>query len=352
MSEKMRAAVLYAPGDLRTVKVPIPEIGDDDVLVKVLACGICGSDIPRVLTKGTYHFPTIPGHEFGGTVVVTGHNVASNLLGRTVGVIPLIPCRKCKMCEVGEFALCEHYNFLGSRSDGGFAEYVKVPASNILPVSEDVDKDSIAMLEPISVALHVVQNCSVHYGDNVAVYGLGAIGMFIAQWAIIYGADHVFAIDIDPQKVEIAKKIGLKDAMIAESETEKTIKEKTQGYGCDIAFEASGAASALLQAVQVLRASGTLGLVGRPTKEISIPPATYEKILRAQLAIRGSWSFQFRRFPHNAWKESIKALQTGKIVTAPLITQRVPLEKTLDAIQRMASKKEFVHKILVEPQLS
>lgn len=349
MSNMMKAAVLYAPGDLRCVSVPVPEVGRDDVLVKVHACGICGSDLPRVLTTGTYHFPTIPGHEFGGTVVEAGADVDKSLLNRTVGVIPLVPCRKCKMCEVGEFALCEHYDFLGSRSDGGFAEYVRVPAANVLPVPDEVEKDSVAMLEPISVALHVVQNCGVSFGDSVAVYGLGAIGMFIAQWAKIYGAEHVFAIDVDSQKVEIAKSIGLSDALTVGSDVENIIKEKTNGRGCDVAFEASGAAPAFAQAVQVLRTAGTLGLVGRPVKDLPIRPQTYEKILRAQLTIKGSWSFQFKRFPHNAWEQSLQALQSGKMITGPLITQRVPLEKTLEAIQMMAGKKEFVHKILVMP---
>jgi L-iditol 2-dehydrogenase len=349
MSKTMKAAVLHAPGDLRCEEVQIPEIGDNDVLVKVHACGICGSDLPRVLTAGTYHFPTIPGHEFGGVVVQAGRNAEKSLIGRMVGVIPLIPCRACKMCEVGEFALCEHYDFLGSRSDGGFAEYVKVPAANVIPVPDEVEKDSVAMLEPISVALHVVQNCGVQYGDSVAVYGLGAIGMFIAQWAKIYGAEHVFAIDVDPGKVEIAKKIGLDDALPAGPETENIIREKTNSHGCDIAFEASGAAPAFSQAVQVLRTAGKMGLVGRPVRDLPIQPVTFEKILRSQLTIKGTWSFQFQRFPHNAWKQSLKALQSGKMLTAPLITHRVPIEKTFEAIQMMAGKKEFVHKILVKP---
>lgn len=349
MKDMMKAAVLYAPGDLRCVEVPVPEIGSDDVLIKVHACGICGSDLPRVLTTGTYHFPTIPGHEFGGTVVKAGSNVDEKLLGRMVGVIPLIPCRKCKMCEVGEFALCEHYDFLGSRSDGGFAEYVKAPAANVLPVPDEVEKDFVAMLEPISVALHVIQNCKVSCGDNVAVYGLGAIGMFIAQWAKIYGAEHVFAIDIDPKKVAIAKEIGLTDACVTGPAVEEYIRETTHGSGCDCAFEASGAAPAFAQAVQILRTAGTLGLVGRPVKDLPIQPKTYEKILRAQLTVKGSWSFQFKRFPHNAWEQSLKALQSGKMVIEPLITQRVPLEKTFEGIKVMAEKKEFVHKILVKP---
>ena len=134
MQKMMYAANLHAPNDLRYEQVPVPELGAEDVLVKVSACGVCGSDIPRVLTQGTYHFPTIPGHEFGGEVVEIGSEVEPAYLHKQVAVIPLIPCRGCKSCEVGDFAQCEDYDFLGSRSDGGFAEYVRVPKENLVIV--------------------------------------------------------------------------------------------------------------------------------------------------------------------------------------------------------------------------
>ncbi len=262
MSEQMRAAVLHAPGKLVVEQVAVPEIGPDDVLLRVSACGVCGSDIPRVLTTGTYHFPTIPGHEFGGRVVKTGKHVEPSLVGRRAAVIPLIPCRKCSMCEVGAFALCEAYDFLGSRSDGGFAEYVRVPAQNLVFVPDEVDDDSTAFLEPISVALHVIENCGVSYGDTVAVYGLGAIGVFVAQWAKVFGAKTVYAVDLDPKKIEVANQLGLYGVNSAETDAEAFLK--AQG-GVDRVFEASGAPAVFNQALRVLRPSGVLGLV-RPNR--------------------------------------------------------------------------------------
>ena len=173
MGKKMKAAVLRGVDDLRIEDYDIPAIGDDDVLVKVTAAGICGSDIPRVLTTGTYHFPTIPGHEFGGIVVETGKNADKNLLNKRVSVIPLIPCRTCPQCEVGNFAQCSNYEYLGSRNDGGFAEYCLVPKENLVVLPDNVTEDGAALLEPITVAQHVVLNNGVNFGDNVAVYGLG-----------------------------------------------------------------------------------------------------------------------------------------------------------------------------------
>lgn len=176
MEGKMKAAVLHGINDLRIEEVEIPRLDEHDVLVRVSACGVCGSDLPRILTQGTYHFPTIPGHEFGGEVVAIGSCVKQNLLHKNVAVIPLIPCRTCKSCEVGDFAQCENYDFLGSRSDGGFAEYVKVPEENLVIMPDQVKPETAAFLEPISVALHVVSNTGVNFGDDVVVFGLGAIG--------------------------------------------------------------------------------------------------------------------------------------------------------------------------------
>lgn len=353
MMRTMKAAVLHAPGDLRYEEVEIPQISNDEVLIKVFACGICGSDIPRILTTGTYHFPTIPGHEIGGIVYKVGANVDKSLIGKRVAVIPLIPCRSCKLCEVGEFAQCEHYGFLGSRNDGGFAEYVKVPVSNIVIVPEEVDEESVALLEPISVALHAIKNCGVNYGDNVVVYGLGAIGIFIAQWAKAFGASHVFAIDVDQKKVEIAKQVGLVDAMCTEdTNIEASVLEKTDGIGADIVFEASGGGEPVFtQAVAIIRTFGNLGLVGRPMRDITIASKTYEKILRSQITIKGTWSFEFKKFPRHAWEQGLKALKDKQILTKPLITHRFPLSKTFDAVKIMAGKTEFVHKILIEPHL-
>lgn len=352
MEGKMKAAVLCGIDDLQYKEVDIPTLGKGDVLVKVKACGVCGSDIPRVLSQGTYHFPTIPGHEFGGEVVELGENVDVNLLHKRVAVIPLIPCRTCKSCEVGDFAQCENYDFLGSRSDGGFAEYVKVPQKNLVIVPDNVSEEATAFLEPISVALHVVSNNGVNVGDDVAVFGLGAIGIFVAQWAKAFGARHVFAIDLDPKKVEVAKSMGLSDAICAPfEEVQRIIKEKTDGNGCDAVFEASGAAIVFNQAMSLLKQNGRFGPVGRPTGALQVENSTYETILRKQITMKGTWSFEFKRFPHNAWDIALQALSDGTIQTEPIISHRLPLSMTYDAVRIMADCTAFFYKILIKPEM-
>ncbi len=348
----MKAAVLHGVDDLKYEEVLIPEVDDDHLLVKVKACGICGSDIPRVLTTGTYHFPTIPGHEFGGEVVKVGANADPELLHKNVAVIPLIPCRHCDQCEIGHFQQCADYDYLGSRNDGGFAEYCLVPKDNVVVVPDGVDPETAALLEPITVAQHVVTNNGVNFGDDVAVYGLGAIGIFIAQWAKALGAEHVFAIDLDPKKVEIAKELGLKDAICSKDEDAKAIiNELTNGKGVDVAFEASGSGFVFNEALTILKQNGRFGLVGRPVNGIEVKNESFERILRRQITIKGTWAFEMKDYPHNAWDLSLEALRDGKIKTEPIISHRIPLSKTYDGIKIMADKTEFFYKILVEPEL-
>ena len=130
---------------------------------------------------------------------------------------------------------------------------------------------------------------------------------------------------------------------------EKFIKEKTKGVGVDVAIEASGTQKAFSQAVKVLRTSGRLGLIGRPLGGIKISDTTFEKILRLQITIKGTWSFKFISFPHHAWKQSIDALEQGEILTELLITHIISLDKTFNAIKMMSDKTEFIHKILIKP---
>ncbi len=352
MQEKMKAAVLYGVDDLRYVDYDIPQVGKDQVLVKVSACGICGSDIPRVLTTGTYHFPTIPGHEFGGTVVMLGAGCEPELLGKRVAVIPLIPCRNCPQCESGNFQMCESYDYLGSRNDGGFAEYCLVPKQNLVVMPDGVDDACAALLEPITVAQHVVRNNGVNYGDDVIVYGLGAIGIFIAQWAKAMGAAHVFAIDLDSQKVAIARQIGLTDAICsAEENAAAIIREKTGGWGADVAFEATGSGYIFNEAISLLKKNGRFGLVGRPVRPMEIRTETFEKILRSQITIKGTWAFEMNTFPHNSWSVSLDAIRDGKIKTKEIVSHRLPLSKTYDGIRIMADKTEFYYKLLVIPSM-
>mgnify|MGYP006198981481 CR=1 FL=1 len=189
----MKAAVLHAPADLRVEEVPVPEIGAQEVLVRVMAAGICGSDIGRVMVTGTYRFPTIPGHEFAGEVAAVGAEVTHLAPGDRVAVAPLMPCGQCAWCQAGKFSLCDSYDFMGSRSDGAFAEYLKAPARNVLKVPESVSFEEAATIEPAAIILHGIHKLNIALGDAVAVVGCGALGYFALQFARLSGAQPLIA---------------------------------------------------------------------------------------------------------------------------------------------------------------
>lgn len=347
----MRAAVLHAPSDLRVEEVPDPVPAEDEVIVRVDACGICGSDLPRVLSKGTYHFPTIPGHEMAGTVVEVGPAVSGDLLGVPVAVVPLIPCRVCKMCSVGEFAMCADYDFLGSRSDGGFAEFARVPARNLVRLPESMTTIAGAMLEPATVALHAFRNSQVSFGSTVAVYGLGPVGNLLAQWAVCFGAERVIGIEIDPWRSQLAADMGVEVVSPQDGPVASQLRELVGGATVDFAFDASGYAGALPELMEAMAPMGTIGLVGRPAKEIHLQPSYFERQLRQQIRVQGNWSFQFHEYPQHAWRTTAHAVASGELSLLPLVTHRVPLEDLFKTISSMAAGNSGVMKALVEPGL-
>lgn len=347
----MGAAVLHGIGDIRFREVDIPTLERGEVLVKVRAAGVCGSDLPRVLTTGTYHFPTVLGHEFAGEVVDLGQEVTEVTVGERVTVVPLIPCRKCEFCEMGHFALCENYDFLGSRSDGGFCQFAKVPVSNLVRLPEGVDYESGALAEPTAVAVSALeQGGGLRAGDEVAVFGLGPIGNLMAQWALALGANRVFGVDIVPEKLKTGLTVGITRGLNAQEEDPVCqILEETQGKGVDISVEAAGANMALEQAFKVTRKLGKVILVGRPRADVAISKEAMEGVLRKQLRIYGAWSFSSKYYPHHVWETCLGFMQEEKIKVKLLITHRFPLHKVKEVFEMMARQIEYFNKVLLLP---
>ena len=177
--KEMRALVLHDVADLRLETVPVPELTAGCVLLKIQACGICSSDKERVFVTGTYHFPTIPGHEFAGKIVAAADDVDEALLGRRASVFPMLPCKECDACKIEQYAQCSNYNYFGSRCDGGFAEYLVVPVWNLVLYDDSVPYAMAALSEPSAVSMHAVNIGNIKKGENVAVVGTGTIGFLL-----------------------------------------------------------------------------------------------------------------------------------------------------------------------------
>ena len=184
----MKVLNLRGINDIRLEEREIPEIKDNEVLLKVKACGICSSDEDRIFKTGTYHFPTVPGHEFAGQVVKTGAGVEKSILGARASVFPLLPCFNCDSCKQKRFATCSNYKYFGSRNDGGFSEYIAVPEWNLNILDDSVSYEVAALSEPAAVANHAVMCSGLKEGDTVAVIGTGAIGILIAGLSKLHGA--------------------------------------------------------------------------------------------------------------------------------------------------------------------
>ncbi len=353
---KMKAAVLYGIGDLRFEEVSLPKVKKREVLVRVKVCGICSSDIARVMEKGTYSFPLIPGHELSGEVAnikvenssLKEETKSVNLKnGDRVVVVPLLPCHRCPHCQIGEYNLCDDYDYLGSRCNGGFAEYVKAPQKNLIKIPPGVSFEEAALTEPTSVALHALRQAKMGVGDRVAILGTGTIGIILAQWARIMGASEVYLIDIREDKLRVAQEYGFTETVNASKEdTVKSILEKTGQRGVDVSIEAAGNPITFRQSIQIARKGGKVVFLGNMRGEVTLPDELVSSILRKELTMSGTWNSRFAELPKNEWAATLCFIKVGKLRVKPLITHRFELKQAKEAFQMMSKGKEFFNKVM------
>ena len=346
----MKALNLYGIGDLRYEDVPAPEPGPEEVLIKVLAAGICGSDVPRVFSKGVYKFPTIIGHEFAGEIVSVGDNVSPSLAGRRTSVFPLLPCFKCAECEKENYASCKNYSYYGSRTDGAFAEYICVRQWNLMLLPDSVPTKVGAMMEPCAVAVHAIGKAGIKKGDTVCIFGAGAIGLILAKLASIYGAKIVVLLDIDEAKLDFARGQGIKytysslgDAYLDD------VKALTEGNGADVCIDAAGVPAAVASCFKAARASGAVVLMGNPSGDMLFKQDDYWEILRKQLTLVGTWNSDFGEKFNNDWDKALKYLSSGKLDITGLVTHTYRLDEFDAAFSLVRDQNEFFVKVMFLP---
>lgn len=342
--ETMNALVLHGVGELTLDSVPAPKLEPETVLVKIMACGICSSDIPRIFVNGTYHFPTIPGHEFSGKIVAVGDGVDESLLGRKTCVFPLLPCKKCKACELEEYAQCSSYSYFGSRCDGGFAEYLKVPVWNLVPFDDSLPYEAAALCEPSAVSLHAVKLADIKKGQKTAVIGTGTIGFLIAAFARDKGAD-VVVCGRSENKIAYAKKLGFDTLNINSENLSEEIQAKTGQDGFDIVIEAVGSNASIEKAISLTTALGCVVLVGNPSDDLKLPKNVYWSILRKQLTIKGSWNSSYNSRV-NDWAEALELLKNSDFDFTSFVTHKFTMPEYEKAFAVFKDKKEFMLKVM------
>jgi L-iditol 2-dehydrogenase len=323
----MKAAVLHGRDDLRFEEFPIPEVEEREVLVRVKATGICGSDIPRILGNGAHYFPIVLGHEFSGEVVDVGKEVTSINIGDRVSGAPLIPCMSCEDCQKGSYSQCKHYTFIGSRIQGSFAEFVKLPEINAVKFDQAISFEQGAFFEPSTVALHGVNCAKYHGGEDVAILGGGTIGLFAAQWCRIFGAKRVFVFDIDNYRLELARKLGADITINTRDENFKqVVKQLTNNKGFGFVFETAGVDTTMKLAFEMAGNKSRVCYIGTPTKDLTFTPSLLENMLRKEFTLTGSWMSYSAPFPGKEWELTAHYFSTGELrFDESLIFKKLPL---------------------------
>ena len=343
----MKAWVLEDIGKFSYKEIETSEPGEDEVLVRVRSCGICGSDIPRVYKDGAHVMPLVPGHEFSGEVVSATASHNRRWEGKRVGVYPLIPCMSCPQCLEGQYEMCRSYGYLGSRRDGGFAEYAAVPVRNLIELPDTVSFEQAAMLEPMAVAAHAIRSLSLSEKDTVAVYGQGTIGLFITMLLLAQGHTDVFVFANHELQIKKALQLGVSDKNICDIRSFDPMKwapERTEGRGFDASFEAVGSADTCAQAIALAAPGGRICLMGNPRADMGLKRDIYWKLLRNQLTVKGIWNSD----PVTDWKYIIKLLKEGRIAPERLVSHKYPMERLEQGFLIMRDKTEDYIKIMME----
>jgi len=312
-----------APGaELRDVDVP--EIGPKDVLLKVKAAAICGSDIHiyewTPFAQARIKPPMIFGHEASGEVVKVGSQVTNVKVGDLVAVETHIPCGECYQCQTGAQHICEKMAIIGVHTNGVFAEYAKIPAVCCWQLPKDTNPDLGAIMEPMGVAVHGALLGEVN-NRSVAVFGCGPIGLFCLGSVAAWGATKLFAIEPKPYRLNLARRLVPQATVLnpAKDDVVKTILEATGGRGVDVSIELSGSAQGAKMAFQVLRKGGRVSLIGIQSGPVEL--SLTEDIIYREARVFGSTG----RLMWQTWWDMKKLLESDKFDPMPVITHRLPL---------------------------
>ena len=348
----MKAGVVHAKNDIRyeDIEKPVPKAGE--VLIKVKYTGICGSDIPRVNGDACHFFPNVLGHEFSGTVEATGEGVTRVKAGERVAGVPLVPCLACDDCKRGDYSLCRHYSFIGSRQFGSFAEYVVVPELNAVPFDEDVSFEQGAFFEPATVALHGLERVDFRGGRTVAILGGGTVGMFTMQFAKIFGASKVVVFDIVKERLDLGMRLGA-DAGINTMDADfmDQAMALTDRCGFDYVYETAGNTITMKMAYKLAANKAQVCFIGTPKKELTFTVDEWENLNRKEMIVTGSWMSYSAPFPGHEWNLVAHYFKTGQLkFDDSFIFKKVPLSKIADAFEMFKTPGLVKGKVLISSE--
>jgi L-iditol 2-dehydrogenase len=343
----MKALLLTAPNHFEYTDLPEPKIGPEEVLIRVKACGICGSDLHGMDgSSGRRIPPLVMGHEASGVIAEIGAEVTGWRVGERVTFDSTIYCGCCHFCRQGLINLCDRRRVLGVscadyRQQGALAEYLAVPARILYRLPDDVSFPHGAMVEPVSIAVHAASLVPPTLDDTVAVIGTGMIGLLVVQVMRAAGCGQIIAVDLNPFRLELALALGADVALNpAQADVVAEIQRLTNGRGADLAFEVVGINSTVQLAVQSLRKGGALALVGNVTPTVELP---LQAVVTRQLTLAGS-AASCGQYP-----ACLSMISRGRIELAPIISAVAPLNEGAAWFERLYRAEENLLKVILEP---
>jgi len=345
----MKAAVFQGPERMEVKEVDTPQYKEGEVLLKVEACAVCGTDA-RIYYHGQKNVvpPHIIGHEIGGTICETGKGVNGYKIGEKVTVVTSVGCGKCRFCRKGWFNLCKTPGYIGYYYPGGFAEYVIVPegavkGNNILPAPESLDFDEISLVEPLSCCINGQDYLNIQEGDCVVVFGAGPIGCMHAELAKAQGAGKLILIDISEERLALAQRFRVDEFINAgEVDAVKKVLELTGGEGADVIVTACSSNKAQEDALQIAGVKARISFFAGLPKDNPVIKLDSNIIHYKEISVYGAFASYRRQY-----EKALELISQGKIEAKKFITHRFSLDEIVKGIETARSGKAL--KVVIEP---
>ena len=335
----MKAVLFDSPGKVRVTEVPDPVIGPEDVLIAVKAAGICGTDIHIYEGDFIADYPLIPGHEFAGQVIDVGEAVQNFKPGDRVAVDPGVFCRRCSFCRENRENFCANFRAYGVHFNGGFAEMAAIKEENVCRI-DGLSYLEGAMVEPIGCGIHGIRQVGIDLGDHVLIFGCGPIGLILMQLCKNSGAATLTLVDLVEEKLDLAKKLGATNALLAGYDLPAKLRE-LHPEGFQVVIDATGSPSVVQDMFNYVRDRGRLLFFGVCPSEAKVEISPYD-VYKRELKIYGTFALL-----HTA-SAAIEMIREKKINAEALVSHRFPLEDFMTALNMMLEKVGSM-KIIIEP---
>ncbi|KAK58119.1 NAD(P)-dependent alcohol dehydrogenase [Staphylococcus lugdunensis] len=344
---KMKVAVLNEPYDIEIKEVNVPELGPHDVLVQMLAVGVCGSDVHYYAHGSVGEFvveaPLILGHECAGKVAAVGSDVTHFKPGDRVAVEPGVPCGTCEYCKTGKYNLCPDVVFLATPPvDGAFTEYLKHPEDYLFHIPDTLSYEQATLNEPLSVGIQACRRANIQPGSSVVIMGMGPVGLMTVVAAKAFGATQIIVSDMEQNRLDEALKLGATTTInVKDEDVNQRINELTQQHGVDYAIETAGNQIALRSALAALKNGGTLAAVGLAQEADN--PLNIPFITNHEINLVGIFRYA------NTYDTGIQILSHTDADLNSMFTHQYPLSETKAAMERARTDKSGSLKVIVYP---